>query len=308
MLCWLASCADPAVTDPELRQAGRKFLELLAQRASVKLPDQITRIKIHRQLTNIDVVIEIDEDLVFLIEDKAGSCEHSEQLNRYLNSARLLYPNRLIAPLYIQTHAQPNYGGVCASGFTVVDRRALFGALPDEPTDSILRQFREHLEKIESEYQSFRRGRDWSSKAWAGYCQEISELIGCCGWGYVSNPNGGFYAAYWGEVHFGPGHRYFGLGHLYMQISQERLSVRVHPQKHTPQSQLDELYWKAREYPEWEVYQPRRPGRGETRTLVYLELEHRLFDQNDNIRLEDTAHRLQEYAEMAQRFGESLRS
>lgn len=305
MLCWLASCADPAVTDPELRQAGRKFLELLAQRTSVKLPDQIVRIGIRRQLKNIDIVIEVNDNLVFLIEDKAGTSEHSEQLNRYLQSAKLVYPDHQLAPVYIQTYAQPNYAGVCASGFSVVDRRALLRALPDAPLDSVVRQFREHLEKIESEYQSFRMGKDWSSRGWAGYCQAISELIGCCGWGYVSNPNGGFYAAFWGEVHFAPGHRFFGIGHLYMQVSQERLSVRVHPRNEAAQSQLDELYWKARNYPEWTVHQPRRPGRGETRTLVYLEMDHRLFDDHGNILLDETAQRLRDYSAMAQRFGES---
>ncbi len=296
--CWLASCAAPTVLDKELQNAGLGFLNLLTSKAGIELPQQIERIQIRRQLKNIDLVIEINESIAILIEDKAGTSEHSKQLERYLLSAREMYPTRQLAPVYIQTYIQPSFENVKASGFSVVGRRDLIETLPRSARDSILSQFSEHLLDIENQYEAFRFGKSWSFYAWQRYLELISENIPGCEWSYVPNASGGFLAAYWGWTPI-------GLGSLYLQIAQERLSVRILPHEDAVQAEIESLYQQALEFSEWIVPKRLKPRKGRTQNLVNLEMDHRRFDLCGNILIDETVMDLVNYTEKLVRFAQS---
>lgn len=297
-ICWLASCADASVDDEELRDAGKRFLSALLATRDLSLPGT-PRIRVYRQLERIDVVIEIDESIIVVIEDKVGTAEHSGQLKRYLEAASARFPDHKVVPIYIQTYIQPGYEGVRAAGFSVLNRRELIDLLPLKATDSVLSQFREHLEILDQDYESYRFGRIWSFHAWERYLEVIASSLGQCGWSYVSNASGGFLAAYWGwtECKF---------GELYLQVSQEKLSLRIIPSENITQAEIDALYWKAREFPEWTINNGRRPRKGKSQNLVFLELDHRRFDQKGNILLEDTVSSLRVTTEKLRSFAKSI--
>lgn len=283
--CWLASCAAASVVDEELRDAGTRFLRILLAKQNLDLP-RITSIRVNRQLDRIDVVVEINESIAILIEDKAGTSEHSGQLARYRKAASVRFPNHALVPIYIQTYIQSGYEGVRAAGFSVLTRRELIELLPENAADSVLSQFREHLEMLDRDFESYRFGRVWSFHAWERYLEVIAGSLDQCGWSYVPNASGGFLAAYWGWTKC-------KFGELYLQVSQERLSVRISPSAETTQAEIDALYWRAREFPEWTVVNARRPRKGRTQNLVFLEPDHRRFDEEGNILLEETVGNLQ---------------
>lgn len=297
-ICWLASCADASVEDDELRDAGARFLSALLATQNLPLPS-IPSIRVYRQLDRIDVVVEIDESIIVLIEDKVGTAEHSGQLTRYTAAARARFPNHKVVPIYVQTYIQPGYGSVRAVGFSVLTRRDLIDLLPLAPADSILSQFREHLEMLDQDYESYRFGRAWSFHAWERYMEVIACSLEQCGWSYVSNASGGFLAAYWGWTES-------SFGELYLQISQEKLSLRIVPSVETTQAEIDALYWKAREYGQWTVVNARRPRKGRSQNLVFLELDHRRFDEEGNILLEETVSSLRVKTEKMRSFAKSI--
>ncbi len=297
-ICWLASCADASVDDKELRDAGTRFLSALLATQNLSLPNTPS-IRVYRQLDRIDVAVEINESIIVLIEDKVGTADHSGQLKRYLEAARVRFPIHDVVPIYIQTYIQPGYEGVRAAGFSVLTRRDLMDLLPLNASDSVLLQFREHLEILDQDYESYRFGQVWSFHAWERYMEVIAGSLDQCGWSYVSNASGGFLAAYWGwtECRF---------GELYLQVSQEKLSLRIVPSAETTQAEIDALYWKAREFPEWTVNNGRRPRKGRSQNLVFLELDHRRFDQEENILLEETVSGLRVTTEKLKSFAKSI--
>src|SRR5271166_6054436 len=109
MLCWLVEWADPAVAqhDPLLHKLGQSFLNLLFTKPGVQRSQPITRIEIKRQYKNIDVLVIVDNAFALLIEDKAGTCEHSDQLRRYVAALKAEgFQEDHILPVFIQTGEQ----------------------------------------------------------------------------------------------------------------------------------------------------------------------------------------------------------
>jgi hypothetical protein len=279
--CWLASCADPSVINPELRSVGRSFLDLLALKKDVTLPVLIESVSARRQVNKIDIVIEINHSIVFIIEDKAGTSEHSNQLRRYLDWAMEYYSGWQVLPIYIQTYLQASFQDVAEQGFGVVTRSELIQMIPGTCEDSVLNQFREHLVQLEAKYSAFVEGSEWDSYAWQGYLNRISQGIEHCGWSYVPNPSGGFYAAYWGWT-------VTEYGEMYLQVSEKQLSVRIQPSDGTSAETIRRLYALALEFKGWSVPLQSKPRRGRTLNLVTLDLDHRKFDADGKIDVELT--------------------
>jgi hypothetical protein len=117
--------------------------------------------------------------------------------------------------------------------------------------------------------------------AWQGYLNRISQGIEHCGWSYVPNPSGGFYAAYWGWT-------VTEYGEMYLQVSEKQLSVRIQPSDGTSAETISRLYALALEFKGWSLPLQSKPRRGRTLNLVTLDLDHRKFDADGNIDVELT--------------------
>ncbi len=297
--CYLASCAEDSVSDLTIRKEGREFLQLLLSGSRVELPDTIRSLRIRRQLKNTDVVIEVNDDFVILIEDKAGSADHSNQLIRYLEDIRTYYPDRMVVPVYIQTYLQSNFESVSSAGYEIVGRSELLKSLRQDSADTIVRQFWEHLDRLHQDYESYQSGRDWTFRGWAQYISRVAGSLDGCRWHRVSNPQGGFFAAYWGWTEI-------SLGNLYLQLGEQKLSLRIVANVDTSSEDIWGLYQQALSFPEWHVPKGSKPRSGKTQNLINLEQDHRKFDPEGNIQVSETVAQLQEYTKMVKRFAESL--
>lgn len=293
--CWLASCSLPEV-DVELREVGLRFVNLLITSTGGALVKEVWSLSIERQWNHLDILIKLNDQYAILIEDKAGSLEHSEQLARYLGEARNELPDLALVPVYIQTHIQPTYEGVVASGWTVIDRKKLLGVLPINSRHAILSQYGEYLATLDTEYESYRYGKDWGFRGWQGYFADLTSRLPGGRWSYVPNPQGGFLAAYWGGA-------WYKSTLFYLQLGQQHLSVRI--EQKAPIN-VEQLYQTALEYPGWTVPIKRKPRKGKTQNLVYLELEHRVFDESNNLNFEATVARLIDYTERLKQFASYL--
>ncbi|HLO96963.1 MAG TPA: PD-(D/E)XK nuclease family protein [Fimbriimonas sp.] len=300
--CWLAKCADPKVEDLELREVGQKFLELLLSTVDGILPVEIEKVEIRRQWNHIDILVEVNDKYAILIEDKAGTADHSGQLDRYRAIAEEHLPNRRIVPVYIQTYIQPGYHGVRKAKFGVVERKQLLEILPEVAADSVLAQFREHLLNLDSDFEAYRilrQGETWSARAWQGYFNELSTRIEGCGWNYVSNPSGGFFAAHWAWTAL-------EWGEVYLQLSEQKLSVRILVTNPQPTFCSIELFQKALGSDAWTLADQRKPRRGRTQNLVTLDSDHRRFDHAGSFDLDSTVVELSRHTESLARFIKSL--
>ncbi len=212
-LCWLLAHAAPSHWHgrPEIHALGREFLELMFARNSGAPPRlDIRTVKVRRQFKGIDILCVVNDTIAFLIEDKVGTTEHSDQLSIYRRRLEKLGFGRDDKPLvliYLQTGNQAEYTRVRASGYHVLSRLDLLGLLEGSAgraareASDIAEDFYRRLRRIESEVQSFRSTPplSWSRNARMGFFMALQVEFPEANWRYVPNPSGGFYAFIWHE-------------------------------------------------------------------------------------------------------------
>ena len=202
-LCWLLKWADPAYRQlsKALHEAGMDLIRLLSAEKKDRLPEKFNSVKIHKQLEHIDVLCTINEEeddrTAILIEDKKGTREHSDQLQRYKKLLEKDYPDDRIIPVYVQTGDQNDYIEARKQEYSVILRPDLLNCLERHTTargeSDVLDGFLQRLRHIEDDVESWKETepKDWSRNAPKGFYMELQrQLRGW--WGYVPNPRGGF--------------------------------------------------------------------------------------------------------------------
>lgn len=195
---WLIQWADKSNKeyDEELNHTAIDFVNLLTNNSI-----QISDISAGRQWNNIDIWVEINNDTFIAIEDKTNTGEHSEQLERYKQLVTEHYKNKRSNFFYIYlktgNESTSKLNKVKEKGYTVIDRKAILNVLNSSKSkNNILLEFKENLNKIETQTNSFNKFEnivsDW--KAAEGFFTKLQELILpiWSDWGYVANQTGGF--------------------------------------------------------------------------------------------------------------------
>lgn len=299
VFCWMAQWAGPAhaACDPALHALGLGFLGAMFKKAACDMP-QIRQLEVKRQYDRIDILIRINDSVDILIEDKAGTREHSNQLAR--NLAKLQAEGdraRQVLPLYIQTGEQCGYSGILEAGYKVLLRHELLALLDDYAAkggrDSIALDFREHLTRIEGKVQAFRSHcvADWDAQyGWQGFYGELSRYFSDGSWQYVSNPAGGFWAFDWNWRN-GEG------GSAYLQIEQDKLCFKWEFEDAAMGSSAElRQVWlskilKAAEGRDVSISKPNKWRAGKTMTVAVMK-DYRVVDSRGVIDMEQTISRL----------------
>jgi hypothetical protein len=197
ILCWLAAWADPgsAEHDQGLHGLGQAFLKIIFEKHGKEVPDIRTPIKITRQHRGIDVLLVINDSIALCIEDKVGTTEHSEQLQRYLAGLKEDgFSEDQIIPVYVQTGEQGSYRGVKAAGYSVMRRGELITLvreyLDHGGSDSVARDFHNYLADIDRRVEAFRTRpfSEWESYAWQGFYSEVQHQLGDGDWATSQTP------------------------------------------------------------------------------------------------------------------------
>ncbi|GJH19075.1 PD-(D/E)XK nuclease family protein [Caballeronia novacaledonica] len=211
-LCWALAHADPerGKDRSEIQALGHAFLSaIFAKDDTASPPPQIRSVKVRRQVQSIDILVEVNESIAIVLEDKVGTTEHSDQLARYRKVvAKRGYgeEGKRIILIYLQTGNQCTYKQVRDAGYHVFSRLDLLallegpvGSFAQDRSDIVL-DFTRRLRRIEAEVQSYKElaYKDWTANARMGFLMALQQAFPSARWRYVANKGGGLFAFFWG--------------------------------------------------------------------------------------------------------------
>ena len=215
-LAYILAWSEPAYRELHhgLHRLGTAMLHaLLATRIGESVVPTVTSVRVETQVDRIDLLVRIndeyEEGLVLLVEDKLDTHEHSEQIARYLETAKKRFPNREIVPVYVKTGNASRWSLPSEKECGRFLRRDLLDVLDRFPDtgDTVVDNFRAHLQVWEDETNSFRHVHPskWNYRAMEGFYSELQYRMwkeykwDCGDWLNVPNPAGGFLCFYFAE-------------------------------------------------------------------------------------------------------------
>lgn len=285
-LCWLLSWARPAhrETHPALHAVARALLDDCYRRAGARLPEHLSSLEIRRQDGGIDILCIVNAEWAILIEDKAGTQQHSGQLARYQQHVidKLGFPVERIISVYLQSGDQSDYREVEQQGFHIITRADLLRLLESDSglrareSSDIFRDFSARMRRIEDEVQGYRHLPldAWNAAwhPWKGFYTALQHQLRDGLWNYVANPSGGFLGFWW---HFS---RIDG-GEIYLQLEQDKFCFKVCVEDAERRRELRQ-YWHERILEACRerglgARRPDRFGHGQYMTVAILDQEYR---------------------------------
>lgn len=288
-LCWLLTWSqeDKKALNSHLHKVSTDFIELCLTKGSITLPSTIQQLEIIKQLGCIDVLCIINKSIYIIIEDKCGTKEHGNQLQRYKSFILNEYNTKeeSLALIYIQTRDQGDYSPVIQSGYSPITRKdllALFNSTAGTKAateNNIFHDFKQYLIQIESDYQSFTTlpVDKWSSYAWRGFYARLKDELNDGHWDYVANPSGGFEGFWW---NFNP----VGNIEVYLQLEQDKFCFKLYCETKEERKELRNI-WHNKTMENClklnlKAKKPTKFGNGTYMTVTILEQDYR-FQKDD---------------------------
>jgi len=237
VIAYLLAWADPTHQDTEgkMHIVGQCFVHKLLKLHGVEAAT-ITSVEVKAQYQHIDVLARVVTDqgeYALVVEDKIHAGSYNN-LSNYLAAAGQAYPNAKLLGIYLRTGSQADYSAIEAEDFRVLDRTTFLKFLESEASNglsnAILLEYRRHLSDLEKEYGAYKSSpiKDWNDKAWVGFYHDQllkSDDLNFAGYGYVSNPQGGFHGCWW----FADSARNFAGYPVYLQMEQHIMKFKVGP-------------------------------------------------------------------------------
>ena len=232
-ILWLLEWANPkcATEDKALHETAQEFVRLLLENKDL----EIHSVDCKKQEHHIDVFAIVNEKYALIIEDKTYSSEHSNQVERYSKWVKKHkeYSKLELHCVYFKTGNESLYKlnklaeKYDLEHFTIVTRKDVLNVLhKTESHNAILRDYVDHLQNLQDRTNSYLTLpiTDWKSWEWQGFYMSLETELGSGDWGYVANPNGGFWGFWWHwkqlcsrpEVE------------LYLQFEQNKLCVKAY--------------------------------------------------------------------------------
>ena len=291
MICWLLQCADSTNKDQKLQKLGKVFWEtLLNHKRENKQPikfDSEIRVKVRKQVNNIDVLAKINDLHVLLIEDKTGTGpKGNNQLKLYYETVHSgvseigKLGDMSLHPIFLKTGnfsreeeifvESPEFGG-----YKVFNRKIFLDVLNKyDGENAIAVDFRRYLQAIEDRTNQWKYSHsiDWRKDWWkhTGLLSELErklisdENITGVRWGQVNNPAGGFLGLWWGSKRV----KENTTDDVYLQLEDHRLCFKVGAGESDDKQAL-KLKWHnrlTREHPK--VVKPPRLRVGSSMTVA----------------------------------------
>ena len=215
-LAYILAWARPAYREshPPLHRLGTAMLRaLLATKPGKTDIPTVTSLCVRTQVYHIDLLALINDEnqdgRVLIVEDKVDTHEHSNQIERYLETAKERYPNREPVAVYVKTGNASQWSLPSEEKCGRFLRRDLLDVLDRFPDtgDTVVDNFREHLQDWENKTNSYRHvsPSEWNWSAMEGFYTELQNRMekddkwDGGDWEYVPNPAGGFLSFYFAE-------------------------------------------------------------------------------------------------------------
>lgn len=302
-ICWLLAWAKPEnkLRDELMHQVGEDFLKALLAKHGIEISD-VRTLKIITQKFHIDVLAIINDEYAMIIEDKVHTGSHGSQLDDYVAALKKneAYKNYIVLPTFVKTGSQSRYVKEEKAGYKLFLRKDFLSVLSDarnnQIRNNILIDFLENVEELHADVQSFLITEKWTDNAWIGFYEYLQNNISSVRWGYVANPLGGFYGAWWHLMDW-------KSCDVYLQIEQNLLCFKISVEGDVSKSQLRNECHKyilnsAKLIGLNNVERPGRFGNGACMTVAVIKqenwmikTEHNLIDLDATLRVLEQAAR-----------------
>jgi hypothetical protein len=310
-ITWLLKYADDKykVSDTLMNKCGKDFVKELIKKQIPDFNDEIFEVKAGRQWDNIDVWGKVNKKYLIIIEDKTNTIPHSNQLSRYKTTAEkwCIENNYKLIYIYLKTgnESQASLKNIIEEGFGIFNRQDFLNLLSkhDKSDNDIFIDFYERLtriEKINNEFENKNIG-EWEGSDWEGFFQYLEKEKVLNNWGYVNNPNGGFWSGFliWVEDGDYP---------VYIQLEQNKLCFKISTHKrdgveipqNTSRGEIRKEYHdfiinKAKDFGFIYIKRPNRFGNGNYMTVAIVDSENWLGENNSIVNKEKVIKSLTEY-------------
>lgn len=199
IICWLIKWAyydGPGYE--QLRECGKKFLEALFAKHKKKVPESISNPELWLQNNRIDVLARIG-DYILLIEDKTGTKDHSNQLEKYYkkvlggktSASKVPVEEEFIIPIYLKTEPQSLFDQLRIENLTtykVFDRKDFLNVMEHYSTaHPLLNDYRNYLKYVDNDTHSYKKWRDGengkeSYRSLQGFFRELENHLVVSDW------------------------------------------------------------------------------------------------------------------------------
>ena len=201
-ICWLLSWASPKLkdSDKDLHECSTNFIRSLFDKHKKCIPSKIEQVEVRKQDNNIDVLCIINNTYPILIEDKTGTKNHSNQLDRYLEVIKGSFDEKNIIPIYFKTEDQGSYKDVLKNGYQPFLRADFLNILNGyKGVNAILLDYRSYLQSISDKVENYKYTKisKWDRYAWMGFYLELQKRLGDGNWGYVAPKGVGGFLGFW---------------------------------------------------------------------------------------------------------------
>lgn len=281
-IAWLLSWAQPDLIkcDRELHVIALEFLSKLTDLQE----DNVKKIEVKVHERHTDVCAKINDNLFIIIEDKTGTSEHDNQIERYKDNAKedFLESNIICCYLKTQNESLDKLEDLKKKGYNVILRKDILEVLRKyKGSNEILVDFRNNLERIDSETNSFmnREMKDWGWYAWQGFYTFLQKKYTDMHWDYVPNASGGFLGCWW---HWQANKEV----EAYLQFEEAKLCFKINCLDANKRKEMRDKYHLKlmqnfqQDFPE--INRPTRLGIGTYMTIGVVDYSCFLSDKNFN--------------------------
>lgn len=198
ILAWLLQWADQqyAPLDEPLHKTARHFIEALYAKANRPVPE-FDNLKVRTQYNKIDILAHFEtpdgQKHAILIEDKVGTHEHSDQLNRYrkyLIKEDGYEPENILA-VFLKTGYQHEWSAVDNAKYHVFTAEDLlrvweFGTETAKVDNHIFLEYAAYLNQItldfkkaDNDFKTFRNFKvgEWTEWHWKGFFTALKDNL-----------------------------------------------------------------------------------------------------------------------------------
>ncbi len=298
-LLWLGKWADSEYTDDaDLHNIAVEFISALIHKQMPDYTKSIEKVEVWKQWEKIDVCYTINNEILIIIEDKTGTGAHDRQLTRYKYlSQDWCDDNDYYAPICIYFKSEDESLKLLHEtqqlDYAIFTRLELLEILRKyQSTNNILIDYRQNLEKIESQANEYltKSYKEWSYRAWCGFYLLLQREFSDGHWSYVANPSGGFVGYWWNFIEV-------DNINVYLQIEQGNLCFKV-GEVYKDHSEIRNQFSSkilsfAKEHGYGEIKRPARFGRGTYMTVAEVAAESYIADS-----VELTIQNLRKYMEL----------
>lgn len=279
-LAWLLSWADKKYfsENHSLNLCANEVINLfIGKNINIK------SVYVERQYEHIDLWFVFNDNISLIIEDKTGTEEHSDQLNRYKAIAKKWCKennHELYCAFYkTQLFSKTKSNEVRKKGFNVVvgtDLLKILKKYKDSISNEIFNDYFDILTNIENNKSKFlntpleKWNEDWN--CFTGFFHALENELVITDWNYVPNPSGGFMGA-WFNWHHWEDDIYY-----YLQFENDKLCIKLGEVIEDNPTVRDEAYNILMSKVEksnynGKIHKPPRFGNGSYMTLAIIDKE-----------------------------------